>query len=151
MADNEPVGPDLQAGIPGSDLADGAMLQGHVGGDPVLLVRQGGKLFAVDALMHALSWRAGGRVGGERHGALSPAPCLFRSCAPAKRCTRRRSIPIACWPVEQRDGRIVVGGEKTCPAPPSTQEAGKTPERIVIVGGGAAGFAAAERLRRERL
>jgi apoptosis-inducing factor 3 len=58
---------------------------------------------------------------------------------------------LACWSVEQRDGTIFVlekrpRAELSRPA----KAAGKTLERIVIIGGGAAGFAAAERLRREQ-
>ena len=45
-----PSGPDLAAGIAFDDLADGAMLQGHVGEDAVLLARRGDELFAVGAL-----------------------------------------------------------------------------------------------------
>ncbi|HWX87490.1 MAG TPA: FAD-dependent oxidoreductase, partial [Solirubrobacteraceae bacterium] len=55
---------------------------------------------------------------------------------------------VACWSVEQRDGKIVVGQVRPAPKK-STPAAGAAPSEIVIVGGGAAGFAAANRLRRE--
>src|SRR3546814_21075599 len=42
-------GPDLTLGIPLSTLPAGAMLQGHAGGEAVLLVRRAGRLFAVGA------------------------------------------------------------------------------------------------------
>src|SRR5690606_29228144 len=42
-------GPDLAAGIPASELADGAMLLGHAHGEPVLLARRGDALFAIGA------------------------------------------------------------------------------------------------------
>lgn len=43
MAEASPSsGPDLTLGIPVSALADGGMLQGHVGGEAVLLARRGG-------------------------------------------------------------------------------------------------------------
>ena len=48
--------------------------------------------------------------------------------------------------VEERDGKIIVGAKKEQPAPPSRPA--RPSERVVIVGGGAAGFAAAEMLRR---
>jgi len=60
--------------------------------------------------------------------------------------------PMPCWRVERRNGSIFVR-EKIEPA--GERAAGKArgssakPERVVIVGGGAAGFAAAEMLRRE--
>jgi apoptosis-inducing factor 3 len=147
MADNEPVGPDLQAGIPGSDLAEGAMLQGHVGGDPVLLVRQGGKLFAVDALCtHYHGALADGLLAsGTVHCPLHHA-CFDLATGEALHAPA--IDPLSCWPVEQRDGRIVVGG-KRLPRAAKTKKHAKQPEKILILGGGAAGFAAAEKLRRD--
>jgi NADPH-dependent 2,4-dienoyl-CoA reductase/sulfur reductase-like enzyme len=61
--------------------------------------------------------------------------------------------PVACWAVEHRDGKLFVTAKKEAPAPESRSRAAPTagtPERIVIIGGGAAGFAAAEQLRREQ-
>ncbi|TIU83443.1 MAG: pyridine nucleotide-disulfide oxidoreductase, partial [Mesorhizobium sp.] len=58
--------------------------------------------------------------------------------------------PLACWSVEQRDDRIFVGEKRKRTAPKQRNgSSGQVPEKIVIVGGGAAGFAAAEKLRRE--
>ena len=58
--------------------------------------------------------------------------------------------PIDCWSVEQRDGKIFVTGKRADAKPaPRGKPAAHAPERIVIVGGGAAGFAAAEMLRRQ--
>src|SRR6266446_3919386 len=58
---------------------------------------------------------------------------------------------LPCWSVEQRGGQIFVREKRLQPKPKSRANAsGKIPERIVIVGGGAAGFAAVERLRREK-
>src|SRR5262249_32779781 len=56
-------------------------------------------------------------------------------------------IPMSCWRMEQRDGRVFVR-EKLEPAAKAPR-ASPTPGPGVIVGGGAAGFAAAEMLRRE--
>jgi hypothetical protein len=55
--------------------------------------------------------------------------------------------PVECWKVEQQDDRIFVKEKRERPKPlavPTTNAVG----RIFIVGGGAAGFAAAEMLRR---
>src|SRR5262249_20208503 len=58
---------------------------------------------------------------------------------------------LSCWRVEKRDDKVFVR-EKVAPAdqgePAKRARATAKPERIVIVGGGAAGFAAAEMLRR---
>lgn len=64
-------------------------------------------------------------------------------CAPALN-------PVPCWRVEQRGGKWVVDERIEAPsaAPTKTHAAG-APRSIVIVGGGAAGNAAAETLRRE--
>ena len=60
--------------------------------------------------------------------------------------------PVSCWRVEHSGGKIFVRGKndttEKAKAAGRKSAAGK-PERIVIVGGGAAGFAAAEMLRRE--
>src|SRR6202012_2892366 len=56
---------------------------------------------------------------------------------------------LGCWQVEQRAGKVFVTGKKDAPAPKKAGAGANAPKRIVIVGGGAAGFAAAEKLRRE--
>ena len=60
--------------------------------------------------------------------------------------------PLDCWKVERRDDRIFVQHRKDALEPHRTAAAtpAGSPAKIVIVGGGAAGFAAAEKLRRER-
>ena len=151
MAQDEakPIGPDLSQGIPLDQLADGKMLVGHVGGEDVLLVRRGQDIFAVGAhCTHYHGPLVDGLVVGDtvrcpwhhacfdlRTGEALEAPALS---------------PIACWAVEQRDGKIWVSEKREQPQPkPRGKVAGSAPEKIVIVGGGAAGFAAAEMLRRE--
>src|SRR5207244_1922514 len=61
--------------------------------------------------------------------------------------------PVATWSVERRDGRVFVTkeldlGDGATPLP-GRAPAASAPTAIVIVGGGAAGDAAAEMLRRE--
>jgi NADPH-dependent 2,4-dienoyl-CoA reductase/sulfur reductase-like enzyme len=55
--------------------------------------------------------------------------------------------PLDCWRVEQRNGRVFVH-EKLEQPKPRAKALADSPDKIVIVGGGAAGFAAAEMLRR---
>src|SRR5207249_4699886 len=59
--------------------------------------------------------------------------------------------PVACWRVEMRDGTVIVTDkvERDPLAPTYPIGSRKTaPERVVVVGAGAAGTAAAEMLRR---
>lgn len=139
-----PTGPDLSAGIPVADLADGAMVVGHIGDDAVLLVRRGTEYFAIGATCSHYGGPLGeGLVVGDtvrcpwhhacfslRTGAAIHAPALD---------------PVACYPVAVRDGRVTVGATVEPVAPSPVTE----PKAVVIVGGGAAGNAAAETLRRE--
>src|ERR1019366_5671914 len=54
---------------------------------------------------------------------------------------------LECWRVEQRNGQVFVH-EKCQQSKPRAKGPADAPDKIVIVGGGAAGFAAAEMLRR---
>jgi hypothetical protein len=54
--------------------------------------------------------------------------------------------PVSCWRVERLGGKVFVR-EKL--APPASKRGMKGPSSVVIVGGGAAGLAAADMLRRE--
>ena len=140
-----PSGPDLTKGVAGIDFADGRLV-GHVGGDDVLLVEAGSEIFAVGA--HCTHY----------HGPLADGLVVGTSvrCPWHHACFDLRSgeslrapalSPIDCWKVEQRDCKIFVKEKLPQPkvksAPPKDGV-----NRIVIVGGGAAGFAAAEMLRR---
>ena len=49
MVDDKLKGPDLTLGVAPGELAEGAMLLGHVGDKDVLLVRVGEEIFAVGA------------------------------------------------------------------------------------------------------
>jgi NADPH-dependent 2,4-dienoyl-CoA reductase/sulfur reductase-like enzyme/nitrite reductase/ring-hydroxylating ferredoxin subunit len=141
--DTPDAGPDLTAGIPATALAEGAMLAGHVGGDQVLLVRHGGHVSAVAAhCTHYHGPLADGLVVGDTIRCPWHHACFnLRTGDPVAPALS----PLACWHVEERDGRLIVGAKKETPAPTV-----KSPwsGRLVIVGGGGAGFAAAEMLRR---
>ena len=141
-------GPDLTKGVPLSDLPDGAMLLGHAHGEPALLARRGRKLFAVGAsCTHYGGPLAEGLLVGDTVRCPWHHACFSLRTGDAIRAPALD--PVSCWAVEQRDGRVYVG-EKIEPATRTVPPAAKgTPGAIVILGGGAAGNAAAEMLRRE--
>ncbi len=145
----EPSGPDLAEGIPLAALADGGKLVGHVGDDPILLVRRGNEVFAVAAhCTHYNGPLVDGLVVGDTVRCPWHHACFDLRTGEALRAPALS--PIACWSVEQRHGKIFVREKRPQPKPaPRGKPTGAAPDRIVIVGGGAAGFAASEMLRRE--
>jgi NADPH-dependent 2,4-dienoyl-CoA reductase/sulfur reductase-like enzyme/nitrite reductase/ring-hydroxylating ferredoxin subunit len=142
-------GPDLTQGVPTETLADGEMLAGHVGEDAVLLARRGDAFFAIDAACtHYHGPLAEGLMVGDTVRCPWHHACFSLRTGEALRAPALG--PVACWTTEVSAGKVVVR-EKVAPkqlAP--TAPAIGAPQKIVIVGGGAAGFAAAEMLRRLR-
>ncbi len=147
MADNPnpPAGPDLALGVSPDDFKND-MLLGHVGREDVLLARVGAEFFAIDAhCSHYHGPLADGIVTGHEVRCPWHHACFDLRTGEAVRAPALSQL--ACWKVEQRGGRIFVTQKQD--APPAKKAPSDTPKRIVIVGGGAAGFAAAEMLRRE--
>ncbi|SDR57433.1 Reductase C-terminal [Burkholderia orbicola] len=139
--------PDLTQGIALDDLADGAMIEGHVGDAAVLLVRRGNELFAVGAQCpHYGGPLAQGLLVGDT------IRCPWHHAAFCLRTGEMERAPaldgLPCWRVEWRDGRAVVVDARPAAAPPAPKETG-LPASVVIVGGGAAAIAAAVTLRQE--
>jgi NADPH-dependent 2,4-dienoyl-CoA reductase/sulfur reductase-like enzyme/nitrite reductase/ring-hydroxylating ferredoxin subunit len=144
-----PAGPDLTKGISLSEFADETLL-GHVGDDEVLLMRSGSEIFAIGAhCSHYHGPLADGLVTGESIRCPWHHACFDLRTGEATRAPALS--PIAVWKVEQQDGRILVREKREQPRPRIEPRVKGTdvPRQIVIVGGGAAGFAAAEMLRRQ--
>ncbi len=145
MTQEQPGGPDLSLGVSDRDFA-GDKLLGHVGGKDILLVRSGGEIFAIDALCtHYHGALAEGLVVGETIRCPLHHACFDLRSGEALRAPA--TAPLAKWRVERKDGLIFVREKDAAPTP-ARKAAPPAPERIVIVGGGAAGYAAAEMLRR---
>ncbi|MCA8032880.1 FAD-dependent oxidoreductase [Burkholderia arboris] len=139
--------PDLTQGIALDDLADGAMIEGHVGDAAVLLVRRGDELFAVGAQCpHYGGPLAKGLLVGDT------IRCPWHHAAFCLRTGEMERAPaldgLPCWRVERRDGRAVVLDARPAAVPPALKTSG-LPASVVIVGGGAAAIAAAVTLRQE--
>lgn len=146
--DDRPAPPDLAQGIAAADVADGAMLLGHVGDAPVLLARRGDEWFAIGATCtHYDGPLADGLLVGDTVRCPWHHACFSLRTGEAVRAPALDPVP--CWRVEVRDGRVFVR-EKRAPQPAHARAGGPAvPDAIVVVGAGAAGQAAIETLRRE--
>jgi NADPH-dependent 2,4-dienoyl-CoA reductase/sulfur reductase-like enzyme/nitrite reductase/ring-hydroxylating ferredoxin subunit len=149
---SKPKGPDLAQGIPLADVPEGGMVGGHVGDDAVLLARRGNQFFAIGATCShyggplAEGLAVGGAVRCPWHHACFSLQTGEAIGAPAFH-------PVPCWDVEKRDGKAFVRAKIKRPdqrKPARARSRSAKSERVVIVGGGAAGFAAAEMLRRNQ-
>ncbi len=141
-----PSGPDLTQGVSFADFTDGKLL-GHVGEDDVLLVQFGSEVAAIEP--HCSHY----------HGPLAEGlvvddtiRCPWHHACFSLRTGDAVAPPalnaLAVWEVTHEQGKIVVRRKREAQKPsPRRMTAGL--DRIVIVGGGAAGFSAADMLRRE--
>ena len=143
---NEAQKPDLKNGISIATLPDGGKLLGTVDNEEVLLVRRGNELFAVGAhCTHYGGPLADGLVVDDEVRCPWHHACFSLRTGEALRAPALDSIQ--CWRVEQKGDAVFVR-EKVSPAR-KPLPSGKHPSSVVIIGGGAAGLAAAEMLRRE--
>jgi len=145
---NKVSGPDLVNGVSLSKVADGAMLLGHAHGEPVLLARRGDELFAIGAICtHYGAPLADGLLVGDT------VRCPWHHACFSLRTGGVLRAPaldwVSCWRVEQRDGSAYVREKLARAKQQRFPVAAGTPKAVVILGGGAAGNAAAETLRRE--
>jgi NADPH-dependent 2,4-dienoyl-CoA reductase/sulfur reductase-like enzyme/nitrite reductase/ring-hydroxylating ferredoxin subunit len=146
MADTDDVPkPDFKQGLPFRDLPDRTPVAGRVEDDDVIVVRQGEALFAVGAhCTHYHGPLAKGLIVGDTVRCPWHHACFSLRSGEALRAPALD--PIACWRVE-RVGDTVFVREKL--AEPQKRHPRAAPSSVVIVGGGAAGLAAADMLRRE--
>ncbi|MGZ3783604.1 MAG: FAD-dependent oxidoreductase [Bdellovibrio sp.] len=137
--------PDLSTGILEGTLKNGTSMLGHVGNEPVLLVYQDGEYFAVGT---KCSHYGGPLNEGIIEGEVLHCPwhhgCFDLRTGEALKAPALNAIPA--WKTEIHDGRVFVTEKKSfvvhCREDTESQ-------RFVIIGGGAAGTAAAVMLRQQ--
>ena len=142
--------PDFRAGIALRDLPDGSIVAGRVDDEEAILVRRGDEFFAVGAhCTHYHGPLAEGLVVGDTVRCPWHHACFSLRTGEALRAPALD--PIACWRVERVGDKVFVREKLSEPRPRSAapQDQQGMPASVVIVGGGAAGLAAADMLRRE--
>jgi NADPH-dependent 2,4-dienoyl-CoA reductase/sulfur reductase-like enzyme/nitrite reductase/ring-hydroxylating ferredoxin subunit len=138
-------GPDLTQGVAIESFGDPGLQAGHVGDDRVMIARVGDEFLAVDAACtHYHGPLDEGLIVGDTVRCPWHHACFSLRTGAALRAPALS--PVGCWSTAVRDGKVFVL-QKLAPSSGSIEVPGQAPQKIVIVGGGAAGFAAAERLR----
>src|SRR2546422_5186601 len=123
------------------------MLLGHADGEPVLLTRCGGEVFAIGALCtHYGAPLADGLLVDDTVRCPWHHACFSLRTGAALRAPALD--PVSCWRVEQLDGSVYVREKLARAEPKRLPLAAGAPKCATILGGGAAGNAAAETLRR---
>src|SRR5437868_5327945 len=139
-------GPDFAQGVPLADLADGRMILGHAAGEAVVLTRSGGAPFAIGAeCTHYHGPLAEGMLVADTVRCPWHHACFSLRTGEALRAPALD--PVACWRVEQQDGKIYVREKLGQTQRRERTAAGVEPASIGIIGGGAAGNAAGAVLR----
>src|SRR4029079_17981076 len=150
MADEkaqEPTGPDFKSGIDLESLVENSPVLGHFDGEAIILVRQGGDIFAVGATCtHYHGPLAEGLVVGETIRCPWHHACFSLRTGEALRAPALDALKR--WRVERTGDTVFVRGSGEVAAV-SPRAISVEATSIVIVGGGAAGLAAADMLRRE--
>jgi NADPH-dependent 2,4-dienoyl-CoA reductase/sulfur reductase-like enzyme/nitrite reductase/ring-hydroxylating ferredoxin subunit len=139
--------PDFRGGMEIRDILDGAIVAGRVEAAEAILVRRGDEFFAVGAqCTHYHGALAEGLAVGDTIRCPLHHACFSLRSGEALRAPALD--PIACWRVERIGTKVFVRERKAEPKP-CAPAGGKLPASVTLIGGGAAGLAAADRLRRE--
>src|SRR5215470_7165431 len=135
-AQTSSAGPDLAEGVAVDQFSDGSMLAGHVGDEPVLLVRRGDDFYAVGAMCtHYSGPLAEGLVVGDTVRCPWHHACFSLRTGEALQAPA--FSPLPCWNVDRRGDRVFVQDKRDPVQRPRTAGAASSalPARIVIVGG----------------
>jgi NADPH-dependent 2,4-dienoyl-CoA reductase/sulfur reductase-like enzyme/nitrite reductase/ring-hydroxylating ferredoxin subunit len=150
--EQELKGPDLAAGVPMSSIPEGGMLVGHANGQAVLVARHGSELLAIGATCTHYSGPLGeGLIVGDTVRCPWHHACFSLRTGEALKAPALS--PVSRWQTERRGDLVVVTkeikpGDASTPIEPSSAIAADV-KRVVIVGAGVAGNAAAGMLRRK--
>jgi nitrite reductase/ring-hydroxylating ferredoxin subunit len=138
-------GPDLKSGVEFATLTENAPFLGHYEGEAVIVVRQGGRVFAIAGVCTHYGGRlADGILEGNTircpwHHARFNIHTGEAEGAPALN-------PVSCFTLQRQGNRVAITGKTEAdfhvPCP-------RNPSSVVIVGAGAAGAACADMLRRK--
>lgn len=146
-AQQEPQGPDFSLGVSPDQVSQDVPLRGHVAGKDAIMVRQRDEFFVIGA--HCTHYHGPLEDGLVVGGAIR---CPWHHACFSLRSGRALRAPafdaLRRWRVETADGKIFARERLPEPAA-SAPKATEAPRSVVIVGGGAAGFAAAQMLRAE--
>jgi len=137
--------PDFKNGFPIRDFGDHSMISGQADGEEAVLVRHGDEVFAIAShCTHYGGPLVDGLVVGDTVRCPWHHACFSLRNGEALRAPALDAV--SCWRVEKVGDKIFVR-EKV--SPPVAKRVADRPSSVVIVGGGGAGLAAADMLRRE--
>lgn len=136
-------GPDFEVGVATSEVTEEGMV-GMYQGEEVLLLRHEGRLIAIGArCTHYGALLVGSRIfGGQLRCPWHHAGFCIDT-GRAERAPALSDLPV--YDVTETGGRVIVTGRRS-PHPPHKKD---SVGHVVVIGGGAAGMAAVETLRRE--
>ena len=137
--------PDLKNGFSIPDFGDRSLISGLADGEEVVLARRGDEFFAIGAhCSHYGGPLAEGLFTGDTLRCPWHHACFSLRTGEAVRAPALD--PVSCWRVERVGDKIFVRDKVS---PPARKRVADGPRSVIIVGGGAAGLAAADMLRRE--
>ncbi len=138
--------PDLGQFVDVQALQPGGCLHGRYGDEEVILVREGEVVHALGAhCPHAGAPLHKGRIAGGK--VLCPFHHAAFDLQTGEALTPPALSPLPTYTVERQGQRARLKGRKQ-PTPPAPLHGATVPSSLTIVGGGAAGDAAAEMARR---
>ena len=147
-AGREASGPDLTLGVRIDTLTEGMPLVGHVGEDAVLLARRGNEFFAIGATCtHYGGPLAEGLMVDDTVRCPWHHACF--SLRTGEAIHAPALSPVGRWSTEVRDGKVFVRDKAEATPKRRVAVGSGSPRKVAVIGGGAAGFAAAEMLRRQ--